>query len=109
MTKITLHPGDTAVIAGTRLTVDRTVTLHASDGIQRIPAPGLADLPETGLRIRDLWRHRGHRVPMVTRQDLRCPCGSAYVRRSTTHHSCHYCQRVWENREVPGEGDDYLG
>jgi hypothetical protein len=104
-----LHPGDTVVVNGARITVDRTAQLTCDQPLQRIPCPGLRDLPETALRIGSLWQRGGHRVPMVTRQDLRCPCGSAYVRRSATHHSCQYCQRVWENREVPGEGDDYLG
>ena len=99
--RLILHPGDTVVINGARVTVDRTVQLTCDQPLQRIPCPGLRDLPETALRVRSLWKRGGHRVQMVTRQDLRCPCGSAYVRRSTTHHSCQHCGRVWVN-DAPG-------
>jgi hypothetical protein len=101
MTSLTFYPGDIALIAGVRVHVDRTVTLRSEAEIERIPLPGLADLPETRLRIGDLWIRNGKRAPMTSRHDLRCPCGSAYIRRSTTHHSCQQCQRVWANEEVP--------
>ena len=90
-----------ALVGDAWVTVDRTVTLACDQPIQCRPAPGLLRLPKTGLRIPELWRRTGRRAPMATRQDLRCPCGSAYVRRSATHHSCQYCQRAWPNDEVP--------
>ena len=98
--EVTLHPGDAAVINGARLTADRTVTLRCDQPVQRVPCLGIHDLPETTHRIDAIWKRQGHRVPMITRRDLRCPCGSAYVRRSETHHSCQYCGRVWPNEEV---------
>jgi hypothetical protein len=100
MNEVTLFPGDTAIINSAEVHVDRTVTLRSEAQISRIPTPGLTDLPETARRVGDLWSRQGHRVPMTFRQDLRCPCGSAYVRRSATHHSCQHCQRVWPNAEV---------
>lgn len=101
MNRIKCFPGDIAVIGGVRVSVDHTVTLSTEGQIERMPASGMTDLPETDLRAWDLWRRQGHRVPMTTRQDLRCPCGSVYVRRSATHHSCQHCGRVWPNEEVP--------
>ena len=100
MNSVTFFPGDTAVIAGVRVYMDRAVTLRSEEKIERLPSSGLTDLPETQLRIGDLWIRNGKRVPMTFRHDLRCPCGSAYIRRSTTHHSCQHCQRVWANEEV---------
>lgn len=100
MNQLTIHAGDTVVVNGARIKADRTVKLSCDQLLQRIPCSGLRDLPETTLRISALWQRGGHRVPMVTRQDLRCPCGSAYVRRSATHHSCQHCRRVWENDKV---------
>jgi len=106
MSSVKLFPGDVAVVGTVEITVDRSVTISSHAPIRRRPLPGLADLPETDVRIGDLWRRGGHRVPMSTRQDLRCPCGSAYVRQSETHHSCQYCQRVWANGEVPDDDGD---
>ena len=100
MHTIKLFAGDSALILGARITADRTVTLRCDTPIQRVPTPGLFDLPETALRIADLWSRGGHRVPMTFRQDLRCPCGSAYTRQSATHLSCQHCGRVWANEEV---------
>lgn len=100
MHSVTLFPGDTAIVNGAELTVSGTVTLNSETPITRVAAVGLTDLPETPLRIDQLWARQGHRVPMTTRQDLRCPCGSAYVRRSETHHSCQYCKRVWSNQSI---------
>lgn len=100
MNRIKFFPGDIAVIGSVQVSVDHTVTLSAEADIERIPAPGLTDLPETDLRVWALWQRRGHRVAMTTRQDLRCPCGSVYVRRSATHHSCQHCGRAWINEEV---------
>lgn len=104
MYSITLYPGDTATINGADVVADRTVTLRSSAPIERIPTPGLTDLPETDLRSDALWVRDGHRARMTTRQDLRCPCGSAYVRRSASHHSCQHCKRVWENDTVDNAG-----
>jgi hypothetical protein len=103
MNKVRLFPGDTAVINGAMVTADRTVRLTSDVPIERVPAPGLSDLPETALRTQDLWNRSGHRLPMTLRQDLRCPCGSVYVRQSETHHSCQSCGRLWGNDEVPGK------
>lgn len=103
MHSITLFPGDTAIVNGAELTVSRTVTLRSTTPVERRSSPGLADLPETALRINALWPHPGHRVPMTQRHDLRCPCGSAYIRRSATHHSCQHCQRVWDNQTVDAQ------
>lgn len=100
MNEVLIHAGDTIVVNGARVRADRTVVLNCDQPLQRIPCPGLRDLPETSLRISALWQRGGHRVPMEIRQDLRCPCGSAYVRRSATHHSCQYCGRVWRNVEA---------
>ena len=105
MNRLTIFPGDLAVVNGVAFAVDRTVTLTSDAVIGRRPAPGMSDLPETPLRIDQLWRRGGHRAPMSLRRDLRCPCGSAYVRQSATHHSCQHCQRVWENREVATGGE----
>jgi hypothetical protein len=80
--------------------VSGTVTLNSETPITRVAAEGLTDLPETVLRIDQLWKRNGHREPMTFRQDLRCPCGSAYVRRSATHHSCQHCKRVWINQSI---------
>jgi hypothetical protein len=102
MYSITLHPGDIAKINGAEVTADRTVTLNSQVPIERLSTPGLTDLPETDLRIDGLWTRNGHRVAMITLQHLRCPCGSAYVRRSDTHHSCQFCKRVWENTTIEG-------
>jgi hypothetical protein len=101
MNTVRLLPGDRAIINGVEVWADRSVTLTSEASMTRLAAPGIVDLPETSSRIRTLWPTRGHRVPMVLRQDLRCPCGSVYVRRSSTHHSCQYCGRVWMNAEVP--------
>jgi hypothetical protein len=101
MNEIKFFPGDTAIINGARVEVSNTVTLKTkAPSFYREPTPGMADLPETDLRIHDLWE-RGHRVHMEPRQDLRCPCGSAYTRQSETHVSCLHCKRVWENKDVP--------
>ena len=100
MHTIKLFAGDSALILGARITADRTVTLACDKPIQRVPTPGLFDLPETDLRIADLWSRGGHRVSMTFRQDLRCPWGSAYTRQSVTHLSCQHCGRVWANEEV---------
>lgn len=100
MKQLTIYAGDTVVVNGVRIKADRTVKLSCDQTLQRIPCPGLRDLPETTLRISALWQRGGRRVPMVTRQDLRCPSGFAYVRRSVTHHSCQHCGRVWKNDEV---------
>lgn len=100
MHRIQFFPGDTALIGGVRVQVDRPVTLTADQPVDRIPAPGITDLPETSLRVWNLWPRRERRIPMTTRQDLRCPCGSVYVRRSATHHSCQHCRRVWPNDEI---------
>ena len=100
MHTIKLFAGDRALVNGAETTADRTVTLRCDAPIQRLPAPGLSDLPQTPLRIAGLWTRGGHRVPMIFRQDLRCPCGSAYTRQSATHLSCQHCGRVWTNVEV---------
>jgi len=101
MNTLRLFPGDRVIINGAEVSADRLVTLSSETAMRRVTAPGIVDLPETALRIQALWPARGHRVPMVLRQDLRCPCGSVYVRRSATHHSCQHCGRVWINAEVP--------
>ena len=101
MHKFRLSPGETAIVRGVPITVDRAVTLTLETPIPHYPSPGIRNLPETELRIRDLWPHRGHRAAMTLQTHLRCPCGSVYVRRSATHHSCQYCGRVWKNEEVP--------
>jgi hypothetical protein len=103
MNKIRLFPGDAAIINGAWVTADRTVTLTSDAQIERVPTPGLTDLPETDLRIECLWSRQGRRAPMTLRHDLRCPCGSVYVRQSETHYSCQGCRRVWGNDEVPGD------
>jgi hypothetical protein len=100
MNELLIHAGDTFVVNGVRVRADRKVKLSCEQPLRRVACPGLHDLPETELRISALWQRGGRRVPMVTRQDLRCPCGSAYVRQSATHHSCQYCGRVWENGQV---------
>lgn len=100
MSTIRLFPGDVAIVGGAEITVDRAVTLSSTEEIRRRPTPGLREVPETGLRIGDLWRRDGHRVRMTVRQDLRCPCGSVYVRKSATYHSCQHCRRVWKNEDV---------
>ena len=100
MHTIKLFAGDSALLHGARITADRTVILRSDTPIQRLPTPGLFDLPETALRIAALWSRRGHRVPMTLREDLRCPCGSAYTRQSATHLSCQHCGRVWANAKV---------
>lgn len=101
MNTVKLFPGDTAIINGALVTADRTVKLSSEAPIERVPTPGLNDLPETDLRIEDLWSRSGRRVSMTLRHDLRCPSGSVYVHRSATHHSCQGCRRVWENAGVP--------
>ena len=100
MNTIRRFPGDTLLVGDAELQVDRPVSVRSSGVLKRMPAPGLTDLPETTLRVQDLWPRFGHRVPMTTRQDLRCPCGSVYIRRSATHHSCQSCRRVWANEQV---------
>ena len=62
----------------------------------------MKNVPETELRVSDLWANPGHnhRVKMVFCTDLRCPCGSVYIRKSDTHHSCPDCQRVWTNETI---------
>jgi len=100
MYSVKLFLGDVAVINGVRVSVDNTTTLSSETPIERIPTPGLTDLPETELTIYQLWPRRGRRPFMFYRHDLRCPCGSAYLRVSESHHSCQKCQRVWENDTV---------
>jgi hypothetical protein len=104
MSTLKLFPGDIAAIGDVEFTADHIVTLASTAEITRKPKRGLTDLPETKLRISDLWRRGGRRVPVVVRQDLRCPCGSVYIRRSATHHSCQCCQRVWGNDDVEAVG-----
>ena len=97
---ITLFPGDTLRVNGAELTVDRAVRVSSTTPLERLPVAGLVDLPETPLRIGQLWHRHGPRALMTWRHDLRCPCGSVYLRRSATHHSCPQCQRVWDNLSI---------
>jgi hypothetical protein len=102
MHKVNLFPGDTLVVDGqVKLEAKSTCTLESNHNLLRIPADGLKDLPETPLRSRDLWQRVYPRAYMKYRQDLRCPCGSAYTRQSNTHVSCQHCGRAWENKDVP--------
>lgn len=105
MNRIKFFPGDVAIINGAEITMDHTVTLSSQVPIERIPTPGLTDLPDSSMRVEGIWKDRGHRPRMVFRHDLRCPCGSAYLRQSETHISCQRCRRVWENDEL-GEGSE---
>ena len=99
LNRVTIFPGDKIVINGATVVADRTVTLSSyAPSFNRVPAPGMTDLPETDLRIHTEFS--GPRVPMENITDLRCPCGSAYTRKSETHHSCLHCKRVWTNDEV---------
>ena len=101
MKRVTSNAGESATIDGAQIRVDRRVVIITEANICRLPLAGIKDLFDTEHRIGDLWKRNGRRVPMITRHDPRCPCGSAYVRRSETHHSCQYCGRVWPNEEVP--------
>ena len=98
--EVTLFPGDTLRVNGAELTVDRAVRVSSTTPLERLPVAGLVDLPETPLRIGQLWHRHGPRALMTWRHDLRCPCGSVYMRRSATHHSCPQCQRVWDNLSI---------
>lgn len=102
MNKITLFPGDSVVVDGhVKLAAKTSCTLESEHNLLRIPTEGLTDLPETALRSKDVWQRTYPRAYMKYRQDLRCPCGSAYTRQSDTHVSCQFCGRAWENKDVP--------
>jgi len=60
----------------------------------------MKNVPETELRVSDLWDRHDHRVPMTYCTNLRCVCGSVYIRKSDTHHSCPDCFRVWTNETI---------
>lgn len=100
---IKVYPGDVVEINGGHFTVSNTVMLISEDStMHRIPMSGMTDLPETDIRIKDVFPVREFpRKHMTLHQNYRCPCGSAYTRQSETHLSCNQCGRVWENRHIP--------
>ena len=99
---IILHRGDVLVLNGAEITASQTVCLDTGNPVEKRVPSGLSDLPETPLRVRQLWSdRRGPRAAMTARNDLRCPCGSVYVRQSQTHLSCLYCGRAWALGDLP--------
>ena len=66
MYTVKLFPGDTAIVNGTKVFADCKVTLSSDIPIERIPARGISDLPETELRIPNLWPRQGHRPLLAT-------------------------------------------
>ena len=103
MNTVKIFPGDTVIINGARVQADRTVTLVADVPMERESNSNLTDLPETNLRMRDLWSGGGHRVHLEVQPTLRCPCGSVYTTLSETHLSCYECKRVWRKEDLPSE------
>ena len=102
MKSVTIFPGDMLTIDCTKVQSPTTTTLHIQDDavieIKRV----VPTLPETDLRIHDLFpsrREAGSRNHTEAWSHARCPhCGSMSLRRGKEYTSCsHKCRAVWPN------------